>query len=96
MAYAKLMTFCPSGATRTAAVIYTYGEISKETGTVNFKESATRVRSIQGHVVTCFMLIMFMEPILDAFDEVMPFLAEIDAGRVGRDAGYRRAERTTD
>jgi methyl-accepting chemotaxis protein len=77
-AYDFLSEWChPNGSGH----LFTYGEINKETGTVTFKESATRVRGIQGHVVTCFMLILFTEPILTIFDEVMPFLAEFDAGQ---------------
>jgi len=77
-AYDFLSEWChPNGCGH----LFTYGEIDKNTGTVTFKESSARVGSIQGHVVTCFMLILFIEPILDAFDKPLPFLAEIDKGQ---------------
>jgi hypothetical protein len=61
--------------------LFTYGEINKQTGAVTFHEAAPRVLGIQGHVVTCFALIQFVEFILDAFDEIVPLLAEVDKGQ---------------
>jgi hypothetical protein len=61
--------------------LFTYGEMNRQTGTVTFHEAAPRVLGIQGHVITCFMLIKFVELILDTFDEIIPILAAIDKGQ---------------
>lgn len=61
--------------------LFTYGEMNKQTGTVTFHEAAPGVLGIQGHVITCFMLIQFVELILDTFDETIPMLAEYDRGQ---------------
>lgn len=61
--------------------LFTYGEMNKQTGTVTFHDAAPRVLGIQGHVVTCFMLIQFVELILDTFDGTIPLLAEYDKGQ---------------
>ena len=58
--------------------LFTYGEINKKNGAVRFSEATPRVRGIQGHVMACFMLILFMEPIMAAFDEIIPKVSEID------------------
>jgi hypothetical protein len=55
--------------------------MNKQTGTVTFHDAAPRVLGIQGHVVTCFMLIQFVELILDTFDGAIPLLAEYDKGQ---------------
>jgi hypothetical protein len=57
---------------------FTYGELDKTTGSVRFSEAAPRVKGIQGHVVTCYMMILFMEPIIDAFDNLVPRVSRID------------------
>ena len=61
--------------------LFTYGEMNKRTGTVTFREAAPRVLGIQAHVITCFMLIQFVEFILDTFDETILMLAEYDKGQ---------------
>jgi hypothetical protein len=61
--------------------LFTYGEVNKQTGAVTFHEAAPRVLGIQRYVVTCFMLIQFVELILDTFDETIPMLAEVDKGQ---------------
>jgi hypothetical protein len=61
--------------------LFTYGEMNRQTGAVTFHEAAPRVLGIQGHVITCFMLIQFVELILDTFDETIPILAEVDKGQ---------------
>ena len=61
--------------------LFTYGAINKETGSVTFYRSAPRVRSIQGHVMGCYMLILFVELILDTFDETIAIVAKVDEGR---------------
>jgi hypothetical protein len=58
--------------------LFTYGEINKQNGSVRFSEATERVRGIQGHIMGCFMLILFMEPIMAAFDEIIPKVSEID------------------
>src|SRR5229473_7481752 len=58
--------------------LFTYGEINKQNGTVRFSEVTPRVKGIQGHIMGCFMLILFMEPIMAAFDEIIPKASEID------------------
>jgi hypothetical protein len=58
--------------------LFTYGEIDKKNGTVRFSEATPRMRGIQGHVMACFMLILFMEPIMAALDEIIPKVSEID------------------
>jgi hypothetical protein len=56
--------------------LFTYGVIDKSTGTVTFSEASPRVKGIQGHVVTCFMMILFMEPFLASLDELVPLIAQ--------------------
>jgi hypothetical protein len=58
--------------------LFTYGEINKQTGTVKFFEIAPRVKGIQGHVVTCFMMILFVEGVMDTFDSMIELLYVID------------------
>jgi hypothetical protein len=58
--------------------LMTYGEIDRSTGTVSFSEIAPRVRGSQVHVVTCFMMILFVEPIMDTFDNLVPIVSEMD------------------
>jgi hypothetical protein len=58
--------------------LFTYGEINKQNGTVRFSEATPFVRGIQGHIMACFMLILFIEPIMAALDEVIPKVSEMD------------------
>ena len=58
--------------------LFTYGKINKQNGTVRFSDATPRVKGIQGHILGCFMLILFMEPIMDALDEIIPRVSEID------------------
>jgi hypothetical protein len=58
--------------------LFTYGEIDKMNGTVRFSEATPRVKGIQGHVMACFMLLLFIEPIMAALDEIIPKVSEID------------------
>jgi hypothetical protein len=59
---------------------FTYGEINKETGHVTFHESAPRVVGIQGHVIACYMLILFFELVMDTFDETIVLVGKVDEG----------------
>lgn len=61
--------------------LFTYGEINRETGHVAFHESAPRVGGIQGHVLSCFMLLKFFELVMDTFDETIPVVSEVDKGK---------------
>jgi hypothetical protein len=58
--------------------LLTYSEINKQNGTVRFSEATPRVRGIQGHIMACFMLVLSMEPIMTAFDKIIPKVSEID------------------
>jgi len=58
--------------------LFTYGEINKLSGTVRFSDATLRVKGIQGHIMACFMLVLFVEPIMDALDEIIPRVSEID------------------
>jgi hypothetical protein len=58
--------------------LFTYGEINKLNGTVIFSEATPRVKGIQGHVMACFMLLLLVEPIMAALDEIIPKVSEID------------------
>lgn len=60
--------------------LFTFGAINKDTGHVNFHEAAPFVKGIQGHVVTCFMLIQFAELAMEVFEETIPIVAEVDKG----------------
>jgi hypothetical protein len=60
--------------------LLTYGEINKQTGTVRFSEASDRAKGIQGHIVTCFMLILFTERAMDHFDGLVTKAAELDTG----------------
>jgi hypothetical protein len=74
-AYEFLCEWChPNGSGH----LMTYGAINKQTGTVAFSEATSRVKGIQGHVISCFMLILFIEPMMDKFDWIIPRAAEID------------------
>jgi hypothetical protein len=74
-AYHFLSEFCHPNA---SGHLFTYGELDKRTGTVRFHDAAPRVKGIQTHVVTSFMLTMFMERIMDVFDRIVPLVAELD------------------
>jgi hypothetical protein len=75
-AYEFMSEWChPNGSGH----LFTYGEIDKSTGTVTFSEASPRVKGIQGHVVTCFMMILFIEPFLTLLDELIPLIAQQDA-----------------
>jgi hypothetical protein len=58
--------------------LFTYGGIDKQNGTVHFAEATPSVIGIQGHIMACFMLILFVEPIMAALDEIIPQVSEID------------------
>ena len=74
-AYDFLSEFChPNGS----GLLFTYGEIDTKTGAVKFPEANPRVLGIQGHVVTCFMLIAFVEPMMDSFDRVILLVSDLD------------------
>lgn len=74
-AYDFLSEFChPNGSGH----LFTYGEIDTRTGAVKFSEATPRVLGIQGHVVTCFMLTAFVEPMMDIFDRVIPLVCDMD------------------
>jgi hypothetical protein len=74
--YEFMSEWChPNGS----GLLFTYGEIDKPTGTVTFSEATPRVRGIQGHVVTCFMMIGFMEPVLNSLDELIPLISHLNA-----------------
>jgi hypothetical protein len=60
--------------------LFTYGEINKSTGTVTFSEATPRVRGIQGHVVTCYMMILFLESLLTSLDDLIPLISKLDGG----------------
>jgi methyl-accepting chemotaxis protein len=51
--------------------LFTYGEMNTTTGHVGFFDVAPRVRGILGHVVTCFMMILFVELVMDRFDNIV-------------------------
>jgi hypothetical protein len=71
--YEFMSEWChPNGS----GLLFTYGEIDGSTGTVTFSEASPKVKGVQGHVVTCFMLILFMEPLLTSFDELIPLIAQ--------------------
>ncbi len=74
-AYDFLSEFCHPNA---SGHLFTYGEINRTNGTVTFFEATPRVLGIQRHVVTCVMMIMFVEPIMDAFDRVALHVPKID------------------
>jgi hypothetical protein len=60
----------------------TYG-MNRRTGTVTFSEADPFVlRSLQGHVLTCFGLIVFAEGIMDTFDQIVLNVPDLepDAG----------------
>ena len=49
----------------------TYGEINKTNGILAFSEAAPNVLRTQGHVIICFMLLTFVESVMDTFDQVV-------------------------
>jgi hypothetical protein len=73
--YDFLSEFCHPNS---SGHLFTYGEINKTNGTVTFSEAAPRIMHVQGHVMTCFMMIMFAEPIMDAFDRVVSDVPEME------------------
>lgn len=60
--------------------LFTYGEMNRETGEVRFSEACDRVKGIQAHVVTSFMMILFTERAMDRFDGLVTRVAELDPG----------------
>ena len=74
-AYDFLCEFChPNGS----GLLMTYGVINRQTGAVTFAEFAPRLRYAEKHVITCFMLVLFGEPIMNTFDHFIPIVAKID------------------
>jgi hypothetical protein len=82
-----------------AGHLQTYGAINKETGWVTFHEAAPQVRGIQGHIISCFMLIQFTESAMVTFDETIAMVGDIDKGQgpwvPGAVAELQRKIRTT-
>lgn len=73
--YEFISEWChPNGS----GVLFTYGEINKQNGSVKFAEVTPRVKGIQGHVMACFMLVLFMEPNMDAIDKLILEISELD------------------
>jgi hypothetical protein len=60
---------------------FTYGELDKGNGRVTFHESAPRIRGSQVYIVTCLMLMGFVERAMDTFDETIPIVGEVDKGQ---------------
>jgi hypothetical protein len=58
----------------------TYGDINKLTGSVRFSEASDRVKGIRGHVVTCFMMILFTEWAMERLDKLIPAVSAMDPG----------------
>ena len=58
--------------------LFTFGQIDRQTGSVRFSQIAPLAKGIQGHVLGCFLFLLSMEPIMDAFDEMVPRISEID------------------
>jgi hypothetical protein len=58
----------------------TYGDINRSTGSVQFSDASDRVKGIQGHVVTCFMMILFTERAMERFDKFIPAISAMDPG----------------
>jgi hypothetical protein len=57
------------------------GDINKQTGAVKFSERSDRVRGIQGARRNMFHDdFLFAERAMDAFDRVIPNVAEMDPG----------------
>jgi hypothetical protein len=73
--YEFLSEWCHPNA---SGAFFTFGDLNKSTGEVKFAEMADRVKGIQGHIVTSFHLIHFMEPTLDRFEAAITAVAEID------------------
>jgi hypothetical protein len=74
-AYDVLSEFChPNGSGH----LFTYGEINRTNGTVTFSEAAPNVLRIQGYVITCFMMILFVEDIMDTFDQIVLAIPELE------------------
>jgi hypothetical protein len=74
-AYDFLSEFCHPNA---SGLLMTYGVINKQTGTVTFAEFTPRLRYAEKYVITCFMLVLFGEPIMNTFDHFIPTVAKID------------------
>ncbi len=74
-AYDFLSEFChPNGSGH----LFTYGDINYADGSVSFSEFPTRHQPILAHVMTGYMLILFVERIMDTFDRLIPLISEID------------------
>jgi hypothetical protein len=58
----------------------TYGDMDRLTGSVRFSESSERVLGIQGHVVTCLMMILFTERAMEELDKLIPAVSAMDPG----------------
>jgi len=89
-AYDFLSEFChPNGIGH----LSTYGEMNRTNGTVSFSEAAPTILGIQGHVLNCFMMILFVERIMDTFDQIVLTVPDFepDSGPWINDAALPRS-----
>ena len=75
-AYDFLSEFChPNGE----GLLGAYGNMDIESGTVTFSEANPFVLpTLQVHVLTCFGMILFVEPIMDTFDEIVLAIPDLE------------------
>jgi hypothetical protein len=73
--YEFMSEWChPNGS----GAFFTFGDLNKFTGEVRFSEIAERVRGIQGHIISSFVLLLFMEPTMDRFDAAIEAISLLD------------------
>jgi hypothetical protein len=74
--YEFISEWChPNGS----GVLFTFGEMNKQDGSVKFSELTPRMsETIQSHIMACFMMLLFVEPIMDATDDLIPLVSGMD------------------
>jgi hypothetical protein len=75
--YEFMSEWChPNGS----GAFFTFGDLNKLTGEVRFSEVAERARGIEGHIISSYVLLVFMEPTMDRFDQAIEAILLLDHG----------------
>ena len=73
--YEFMSEWChPNGS----GAFFTFGDLNKSTGEVRFSEIAERAQGIQGHIISSYVLLLFMEPTMDRFDAAIEAISALD------------------
>jgi hypothetical protein len=61
-----------------SGAFFTFGDLNKSIGEVRFSEIAERAQGIQGHIISSYVLLLFMEPTMDRFDAAIEAISALD------------------